>query len=464
MMDKNGIDHTVMAPIPTIKLVKDGKGGYSPAEGKACCGCNYYIHDDEVRSARTVSADDYDRVCKESPGLSFDTGCDATNAAEYRKLSPAQKDRFDPMVTGLVLGTDNCADQLLRKLGAHPGVFTGVGEITVHKEFVQDLLPAGHQANVVPATKNTDGLRDLIKTCGHIGMPMVIHCDADVIPAKRDPGAEPRYFDHMKELLSTPECEHTTVIWAHAGGAGKYAHLRDDHVDRLDKMLSQQNLKNVNIDISWDVVADQICNRPVPDDKSGTKYVFDQHKADKWIKLFEKHPTRVVFGSDSLAPLSHEAWNSTAKQYEEMLSRLTPSTRDCIMRDNYKRLIVDARPRVRAWEKHCLPHSLQAINVRNDDPLNKREFDRVGAKARHGLLVGRVAVELEVAHGDENNGKVKDAVANVKLEARNEALRGGASEIEAIQIGNAAGRQALDSARQEIRPNDHNKPLLVSNL
>lgn len=149
-MERLGIYRTVMSPIPTRQLVKDGTGVYRPAKGRASCGCNYYIPDPRIRGSLDVSADDYRRIVSESPPLAYDTECDTHTAAGFAQLTPAEKNRFDCMVTGLILGDERCSESLLRKLSNHPGVFTGVGEITIHKEFVQDKLDTRVQADLRP--------------------------------------------------------------------------------------------------------------------------------------------------------------------------------------------------------------------------------------------------------------------------------------------------------------------------
>lgn len=435
-MEKLRIYRTVMSPIPTRQLVQAGKGVYRPAEGRASCGCNYYIPDQRVRNSVHVSAEDYQEIVRESPPLAYDTECDTHTAANFEKLTPAEKDRFDCMVTGLILGDERCSESLLRKLSNHPGVFTGVGEITIHKEFVQDKLDPRVQADLRPHRRNTEALVHLIRTAGDIGMPMVIHCDADVVPAFRKAGAAAEYFDHARELFSRDECRNTTIIWAHAAGAGKYSHLRDDHVERVDQMLSDPSLAHVNVDISWDVVAHQLVQ------KDGQ---FNPAKAASWAALFEKHADRILFGSDSLAPMSHEAWGETAKAHQRLMGMVMPASREKIMKGNYERLIVAARPRVRSYERHCLSHAIRAISVRTDDP----RFETVQRDAARRMLDARVAMELELARGNPGHERVVEALR--KLADAVTSACADAPRDEAEAQGRAAASQALAMAQAEMR-------------
>src|SRR4051812_1365099 len=61
---------------------------------------------------------------------------DAAIALAYRALPQADRDRFDPMITGFNPADMYAADHVRRVLTLFPGVFSGIGEFSVHKEFV----------------------------------------------------------------------------------------------------------------------------------------------------------------------------------------------------------------------------------------------------------------------------------------------------------------------------------------
>ena len=66
---------------------------------------------------------------------------DAYIAAAYRALSAADQARFDPMITGFNPADMYAVDHIRRVLTTFPGVFSGIGEFSIHKEFVSAKIP-----------------------------------------------------------------------------------------------------------------------------------------------------------------------------------------------------------------------------------------------------------------------------------------------------------------------------------
>ena len=66
---------------------------------------------------------------------------DAWIAMEYKSLPKEQQVRFDPMITGLNATDMYAADHIRRVLQTFPSVFNGIGEFTIHKEFVSAKIP-----------------------------------------------------------------------------------------------------------------------------------------------------------------------------------------------------------------------------------------------------------------------------------------------------------------------------------
>src|SRR5207342_214078 len=72
---------------------------------------------------------------------------DADIAMAYLSLTPQEQARFDPMITGFNPTDMYAPDHIRRVLRIFPGVFTGIGEFTIHKEFVSSKV-AGDTASL----------------------------------------------------------------------------------------------------------------------------------------------------------------------------------------------------------------------------------------------------------------------------------------------------------------------------
>jgi len=54
----------------------------------------------------------------------------------YKSLTEEQRARFDPMIAGFNPTDMYAVDHIRRVLQVFPGMFTWIGESTIHKEFV----------------------------------------------------------------------------------------------------------------------------------------------------------------------------------------------------------------------------------------------------------------------------------------------------------------------------------------
>jgi Amidohydrolase len=251
---------------------------------------------------------------------------DAQIAMAYKALSPEQQARFDPMITGFNPTDMYAADHIRRVLAIFPGVFTGIGEFTIHKEFVAAKVAGGVASLLDPA------LDSILNSAGEAGLLVILHNDVDVPFAK--PGSQPAYLEQMRALLLRhPE---TTIIWAHTG-VGRVVRPATQHVAMLSSLLSDPRLSNLYFDISWDEVAKYI----VASDASITAAA----------ALVERFPDRFLFGTDVVAPADAQQYFRVFDLYRPFLERLTPATRARLLRGNYERLFGTARQRVRAWER-----------------------------------------------------------------------------------------------------------------
>ena len=257
---------------------------------------------------------------------------DAFIATQYLSLPPRDRARFDPMITGFNPGDMYAADHIRRVLATFPGVFTGIGEFSIHKEFVSDKARPGPASLIDPA------LDSVLTTAGEIGLLAIIHNDMDVpfAPDTTSPAyidKPPAYLEQMKALVRRHP--NTTIIWAHTG-MGRVVRPVRHHAQVLASMLSDPALSNLYFDISWDLVARYIVESP--------------ETVRITAELINRFPDRFVFGTDAVAPASAKAYLTTDMMYAPLWAALSPDARQKVRVGNYERLFDAARTKVRAWE------------------------------------------------------------------------------------------------------------------
>ena len=251
---------------------------------------------------------------------------DAVIAMAYRSLPPDQQARLDPMITGFNPADMYAADHVRRVLTTFPGVFTGIGEFTIHKEFVSAKV-AGETASLT-----NRALDRLLDFAGDVGLIALLHNDIDLPFPK--PDQEPYQLVQLRELfLRHPR---TTIIWAHIG-LGRVVRPVKDQIALIDRALSNPALPNLYVDLSWDETAKYIVASPET----------VRHTAD----LINRHPDRFLFGTDEVAPKDQTAYLKTYRLYEPLFAQLTPAASELVRKGNYARLFDAARRKVRAWEK-----------------------------------------------------------------------------------------------------------------
>jgi hypothetical protein len=267
---------------------------------------------------------------------------DAVIAKEFLSLPPADRKRFDPMITGFNPADMYGVDHIRRVLEYFPGVFEGIGEFSIHKEFVSSKV-AGNVASLL-----NPALDRIFDFAAETGLLVLIHCDIDTPFDKLT--TEPVYLTQMKALLKRHP--RTTVIWAHTGlgrvvgpvsaQATSNPTRNRNHIEILAEMLEDPSFKNLYFDISWDEVA---------------KYVISSTDVEaRTAALFNRFPDRFLFGSDVVAPPDQAAVLRVFHLWDPVFARLTPQASLAIRKTNYERLFDRARVRVRAWEKqHVKP-------------------------------------------------------------------------------------------------------------
>lgn len=263
---------------------------------------------------------------------------DAYIAMMYKSLTKEQQSRFDPMITGFNPTDMYAADHIKRVLQIFPGVFSGIGEFTIHKEFVSPKVAGGAASLLDPA------LDSILSFAGETGLAIIIHNDIDIPFAKES--EEPAYFKQMKSLLKRhPKA---SIIWAHIG-LGRIIHpvqsspteeatyRNKNQIQLVQDILNDPKLSHVHFDISWEEVA---------------KYIV---KSDTTVRamatLINQFPDRFLFGTDVVAPNNQKEYLQVYYQYDPLWKSLSKETRDKVCKGNYVRIFDHARKRVREWEQ-----------------------------------------------------------------------------------------------------------------
>ena len=255
---------------------------------------------------------------------------DAQIAMAYEALAPEQQARLDPMITGFNPADMYATDHIRRVLTTFPGVFSGIGEFTIHKEFVSAKV-AGEVASLT-----NPALDRIFEFAGETGLIVLLHNDIDVPFPKS--GQEPYMLKQMKDLfLRHPD---TTIIWAHIG-AGRVVRPLAEQVAIVERICTDPALAHVYLDISWDEVAKYATSSP-----EATRRMAD---------ALNRHPDRFLFGTDVVAPSAVDAMVAVYEAYDPVWALLTPEAKQNVTKGNYERLFDRARSRVRAWEAANVP-------------------------------------------------------------------------------------------------------------
>lgn len=263
---------------------------------------------------------------------------DAYIAMQYLSLPPADRARLDPCITGFDPADMYAVDHIRRVLATFPGVFSCIGEFSIHKEFVSAKIAGG------PASLTNPALDRILDLAGEAGLVVILHNDIDAPFAKGD--SLPNSLVQMRDLmLRHPK---TTIIWAHTGlgrvvrpsllGAGDAPEGRSlTHLDIMERLLDNPAMSHVYLDISWDEVA---------------KYAVASPESIKRMAAFiNRHPDRILFGTDNVAPKDQATQLRVFDLWKPVFDLVTPEASQAVRIGNYNRLFDKARVDVRSWER-----------------------------------------------------------------------------------------------------------------
>lgn len=193
--------------------------------------------------------------------------------------------RFDGMITGFNPRDMRALDHIDAMMLAYPGAFKGVGEFTIHKEFVSGKVAGGAATLGDPAFfKTMVGL-------GERGLIAIVH--NDIGNPDSNPAFKYSYFEKLREtfgkITRARGKNQAPIIWAHTG-IGRFVDPLRNHPELLRAYFETH--ESLYVDLSWNFVAYKILHEFIKDGGNG----------NAWVKLFHDYPDRFLFGTDSLAP------------------------------------------------------------------------------------------------------------------------------------------------------------------
>lgn len=250
---------------------------------------------------------------------------DAYIAMQYLSLTDEQKKRFDPMITAFNPADMYATAHIKRVLQTFPGVFAGIGEFSIHKEFVSSKV-AGEVASLL-----NPALDSIFAFCAESGLLATFHNDIN------KPFPKSYTQSYVKEVIDVfRRHPGATLIWAHVG-LGRIVRPVQDQIVIIEEILKDPTLSHVYFDISWDEVA---------------KYILRNDSTVQGVaNLINNYPDRFLFGSDNVASPDQKTYLSVYYMYDPLWEKLTPDTREKVKKGNYRRLFDEANAKVRAWEK-----------------------------------------------------------------------------------------------------------------
>jgi hypothetical protein len=251
---------------------------------------------------------------------------DAYIAMAYRSLPERDRARFDPMITGFNPADMYAADHIRRVLKTFPGVFSGIGEFTIHKEFVSSKIAGDTPSLTDPA------LDRIMEFAAEVGLVVIMHNDIDMPYPKEH--QEPYELKQLAALFRRHP--NTQIIWAHCG-VGRVVRPVQNQLQLLEQAMNDPASSHVSIDISWTETAKYIVATP--------------ETTRRAAQLINRFPDRFLFGTDEVAPTNQASYLEIYDMYQPLFAQLTPEASEKLRKGNYERLFDEARRRVRAWEK-----------------------------------------------------------------------------------------------------------------
>lgn len=277
-MDAGKIDHAMVSGIPVAKK----------------------WHEDEPKRPRYYAGDD--------AGAYWYSATDVFVAAAVKKLSPEQRKRVHPFLSGFNPTDKNADAHIRRMLELDPGLWQGLGEVFTRHDDLTALIYGD------TPRANNEAMARVYHLAAEYDLPVMVHSN---VTSKRE--RNPLYLAEIEEPLRNHP--HVRFIWAHAGTSLEI-HRHQEHLEflhgTLERMLGEY--PNLYIDLSWSVL------QPYLLDAKGTP-------DPKWLKLVEAYPDRFMLGSDVVGRF--EGLGDYLRAFDPFLDALPEKVAQQIARDNF---------------------------------------------------------------------------------------------------------------------------------
>ncbi len=302
-------------------------------------------------------------------GMYYYSFVDVMTARDYLTLSAADKARLDPMMVGFNPMDQYGVNHIKRMLILFPGVFSGIGEFSVHKELVGDKIDddliktdLGPGETLPPDATDSDrntlynpSLKTILDFAGEAGLMVCLHSDVYHAGVSYDGkvvsmSPEAPYTAGYKHLCT--ESPKAAVYLAHTG-LGRFVKPAPNHLQVLSEILDA--CPNWNVDLSWDLVQVYMVD-PEPGMPS----------LDDWANFVKNYQDRVLWGSDTVIftknklddkgnvvlgkPMPVEDYLAVKDILEPLWKKVGPEVAHKVHYANHVRLFDAARTKVRAWE------------------------------------------------------------------------------------------------------------------
>lgn len=264
--------------------------------------------------------------------------CDAWIAMQYKSLPKEKQERLDPMIIGFNVTDMYATDHIKRVLTTFPGVFTGIGEFSIHKEFVSAKISGDVASLTDPA------LDRIFEFAAEVGLPVLIHNDIDNPFPKT---GKPNYVTGFQDLIKRHP--NTIIIWAHLG-LGRIIKPIENMGRLFEEMLADPAYNNLYFDLSWDETAKWLD--------------YNDKSLETTARIISKYPDRFLFGTDNVAPDKQEKQLKVYQLYDRLWKAVGSEVTYKASKGNYERIFDEARAKVRAWEKENLKQKRRILQFR----------------------------------------------------------------------------------------------------